>query len=659
MPPSEGPVSSASQTDPNILSRDLCIELWARVIERLESREVFTTNLHFQIAIEEEYLDLTGTEAPLSTKLYIQRMVKAVNAMHPETYMAQGVQNGVAQAFDEGVRKLKWDVAKIQANGSRAILRFSRTDTVRDLLQDVNVELGQDDLLECVNHAVAAAVKRQENGAGARDPLDEAVRARAAREQAAAIHDQTAAAREQAALEHREQEKTAATEGEQATTGRLQSVDRAVADLINEVEVRQAIDKGEISPQEITQRVEGQQQRTRELEQQERDKIAQNLPKYVERGLITQEEADTIRKLHKIDEQVAKGQISEQEGNRVRNSYMDGDARRALESKIKDAVDGAVRYLQVFEAMQRISPEYDGALSFLIRYKQQVTAEETGVGSSAIMKTLSEDEETLQRILDIMDRKDHEVRLIAIRLPPYSYVMKRGLEKIGNMTIEEEFVDDLRNLTLYEMSERLNSPDKMVRVRPAADMNCFVSLIDHVIKRTTFRKEIRVLKLSLVLEEIYRNNPNSEEARRQAETYVNMRLRRLFPDLSLKESNEIKARGNEIINSVEVKVLGEKAAKKNVEKKPESKKQVYSASDLEELSENEREKGVTIGRVEMRVAGSAKRVPQKIMPDPEDPDRYVIASRDSATEELVPQIRRGMKRYVERNREGIWQIVTS
>ena len=59
----------------------------------------------------------------------------------------------------------------------------------------------------------------------------------------------------------------------------------------------------------------------------------------------------------------------------------------------------------------------------------------------------------------------------------------------------------------------------------------------------------------------------------------------------------------------------------------------------------------------MRVAGSTKWVPQKIMPNPDNPDRFVIASRDTATGELTPQIRRGLVRYVERDREGTWQIV--
>ena len=226
------------------------------------------------------------------------------------------------------------------------------------------------------------------------------------------------------------------------------------------------------------------------------------------------------------------------------------------------------------------------------------------------------------------------------------------------MIIELEFVEELRSITSMDMTERLNSDELMVRVRPAADMNCFVNLIDHVIKRTPFRKELRILKLARVLEDLYRNTSDPSDARNQAETYINQRLRRLFPDLSTGENNEMKARGEAIIDEVEARVLGDREKEKLDRKKEPAKKQVCSSGDVDELTEEEKLKGVMIGRVEMRVAGNKKRVPSKIMPDPEDESRMMVATRDSATGELVPQIRRGLKRYVERDREGIWQLVT-
>ena len=651
MTPAESTVSS---TTPVELSHELCVELWARMIERLEGREVFTANLHFQIAIEEEFHELTGKEPDEPIKLYIQRMVQAVNDMHPQTYLAQGVQNGIARAFEEGVRQLKWDVAKIQANGSRAIRRFSRTDSVRDLLQDVNVRLDHDALLECVNHAVEAVARQS---APSKDNTRVREEARVRSQQEADVRRQQA---EQAARAHREQAEAAAIEKPMVSPE--QQLADNVRDLVTEPEVQAAIDAGEIDRGQLTQQVREQQGRAEALQQQEGAKLIQNLPKYVERGILTKDEADKVKALHELDQKVRSGQISEQEAASIRNSYMDGSARSALESKVREAVDGVVRYLEIFEGLKRISSQYDRAMEFLIQHKTVVTADEkSSIDPTPALAILAAEDEILSRILDISERKDHEIRLIAIRLPPYMHTIKRGLEKISNMTIEVEWVDELRVLTFEDMSDRLNSTDKLQRVRSAADMNCLINLLDHCIKRTRFRKELRVIKLSRVLEDLYRNCDNAADARRQAETYINMRLRRLFPDLALEESNEIKARGKAIIDSVESKVLGERAKEREQRLATPAKKQVYSTDTGggDDLSEDERQKGVVIGRVEMRVAGSTKRVPQKLMPDPDDEERMVVATRDSASDDLIPQIRRGQKRYVERDREGIWQITTS
>ena len=85
------------------------------------------------------------------------------------------------------------------------------------------------------------------------------------------------------------------------------------------------------------------------------------------------------------------------------------------------------------------------------------------------------------------------------------------------MTIAEGFLEDLRKLDSDGMSDRLNSSDPQVRVRPAADMRCLISLVDHLIKPTRFRKEIRVLRITQTIEEFYRSTSDTKEARQQAE----------------------------------------------------------------------------------------------------------------------------------------------
>ena len=83
-----------------------------------------------------------------------------------------------------------------------------------------------------------------------------------------------------------------------------------------------------------------------------------------------------------------------------------------------------------------------------------------------------------------MERQDYEIRMISVRLPPpNNYIVKRGVEKIANVTIEESFLDELRHLDVDDISERMNSDVSEIRVKPAADMRCMVSLIDHVGKK--------------------------------------------------------------------------------------------------------------------------------------------------------------------------------
>ena len=216
-----------------------------------------------------------------------------------------------------------------------------------------------------------------------------------------------------------------------------------------------------------------------------------------------------------------------------------------------------------------------------------------------------------------------------------------------------------------ELSDRLNSPDAAVRVKPAADIRCFISLVDHVSKRTPFRKELRMLRISQSLEQFYRSTSDMKEARHQAENFLNRRLRRMFSDMSTDETNEIKECGSQMLDAIEQKILEERRAEVEAQRlKKEEAAQVKrsqgaeSSDDEDYLTDEEKQRGVIVGRVEMRVAGNTRRVPYKIMPDEEEPDRFVISQRDPDTGELVPQMRRGVKRFVEKDaRDGSWKQV--
>ncbi|MBT6627599.1 MAG: hypothetical protein HOB49_11340, partial [Gemmatimonadetes bacterium] len=99
------------------LSSALRTELWTSLGDRLRGGAALCTNGDFLDTLSEIYEEITGDVAPELVRQEIQQMVAAVNQAHPETYLAKGVQNGIARAFEEGVRRLNWDIDKIQTAG--------------------------------------------------------------------------------------------------------------------------------------------------------------------------------------------------------------------------------------------------------------------------------------------------------------------------------------------------------------------------------------------------------------------------------------------------------------------------------------------------------------------------------------------------------------
>ena len=424
--------------------------------------------------------------------------------------------------------------------------------------------------------------------------------------------------------------------------------------------MKAAVNSGEVDAGEAKRRIEQQAKRQGELEENELKKVPSNLDSYVKQGIVTKDEAEKVRELREVDERVKRGEIDEKEATDMRNSILGGSARDKLERKIREAVADSVRYIQVFESMQKIDPKYHDAIGFLILHKNLVTAADgSNVDLSPAIKELMEDVELIDLMVEIMERKDQEIRMLSVRLHPYSAIMGRGLERISNMIIEESFVDDLATLDSDGISERLNSSDQLTRVKPAADIRCMISLVEHVTKKTPFRKELRLLRISKQIEDFYNSTSDVKEARHQAENFLNRRLRRMFPDMSSDEAADLKQRSAEIMDQIEQRVLDER--QEAVTEKEDKAAATATAApagggnDEMELSEDEVKKGVQIGRVEMRVAGSTRRIPQKLMPDPDDPSVMVICQRDPETGELIPTKRRGSKRIVERGRDGSWQ----
>jgi hypothetical protein len=132
------------------LPKILCKEIWTRITDRLQAGEPLLTTSDFVDAAEEVYTDFSASPITDSTRTQIRNMVEAVNSARPDTYLAKGFQNKVNSALEEGVKRLNWDLSKIQEKGAQSLRRFKQREEVRDLLDKVNLSADSIDVLSGV-----------------------------------------------------------------------------------------------------------------------------------------------------------------------------------------------------------------------------------------------------------------------------------------------------------------------------------------------------------------------------------------------------------------------------------------------------------------------------------------------------------------------------
>ncbi len=412
----------------------------------------------------------------------------------------------------------------------------------------------------------------------------------------------------------------------------------------------------EPSAAEIEQRNQDEQRQQEEIRTGQLDHLFQNLANYVAEGKLEQEEADRFAKVYQVEKAVKTGKISQEQGSKIRNSLLIGNVRYEFDRKIKTVTDYAVTYLALFAALKRIEPKYDEALRFLIAHKEMANAEKESFDPSEITNILIADFERLKLLSGIMDRQDAEVRMMVAGLPPYSQVLRKGQEqRIERLTVQPEFVEQLRQVPREEMAGRLNGADKLVRVRAAADMLCLIALINRLVKPTPFRKEIRLLKINMIIEEFYKTTEDLVSARGKAQKFLKSRLRVIYPDITPDEFQEIEEKSAAIIERVEQRVIAERREQARAAKAAEGEKEINVQESLE-LSPREIARGAQVGRVSLKIGANWRMVPLKVMPDPDDPERHVLVQRDPQNNELVPLILKGARCYVTKNKSGIWDL---
>ena len=139
-------------------------QLWECIDSRLARGDTLVRPRDFQVALETDYVAITGQRVDRTVRRALANAVVTINRSSPERYVAAGVQNSARRAFQSACTTLRWDPMQIRMSGLMAIARFTSHDRVRELLTEVGLKPSVIDVDACVSHALEVA-------AGEREPL--------------------------------------------------------------------------------------------------------------------------------------------------------------------------------------------------------------------------------------------------------------------------------------------------------------------------------------------------------------------------------------------------------------------------------------------------------------------------------------------------------
>lgn len=100
-----------------ILPDEVHDQLWERIFVRLDCGDSLITTQDYQLAIESEYLAVTGADPTETLKELFRQAIQTFNIEHPDRLVARGVQNSVTRAFQSGVFKLDWNPTRTERVG--------------------------------------------------------------------------------------------------------------------------------------------------------------------------------------------------------------------------------------------------------------------------------------------------------------------------------------------------------------------------------------------------------------------------------------------------------------------------------------------------------------------------------------------------------------
>lgn len=491
-----------------LLPSKLRLALWKRVDKRLQHGDVLITDEHFQKLMEREFLRLVHVKPSPKISAAILAMVSRVNEEHPNKYLSLGIKNMMTFYTRTLLDRLEGHSEQALKEGRNRITKMMREGRTALFLESIGIELGPRGLPRSIEKAIQNVL----NGQEIEVPPQVLERQKKMKRGPGMANVRIS----EAALKAEEE-----AEGPAQTPlpGEDERKDREERMLAREQEIRS----------------------------EEVGRAGGYLESYREQELIDEEEMSALTALYGIESDLATGKINLEEAERRRSKIGN---REVVEKKLQQAVAFSVHYINAFEGLRRFPQERDAVCRLLIRQKQGAMAERGDeVLLDPLIAELDKDDDLLESAIKLLERRDHEARMLSANLPPYRYVTGQG--KIGNWLIEEDFIDDLRSLDREALSQQLNSADKNERVRPAAAVRCLVALVNQLINSTPLHLAVVRLHIRKTVARLYSSMPQSKNGRQKVGHYLKQRVPRLYPDLSAEDKELIQKESEEIMAGIE------------------------------------------------------------------------------------------------------------
>ncbi|MGB1892623.1 MAG: hypothetical protein ACPHSD_13215 [Candidatus Latescibacterota bacterium] len=471
-----------------ILPSKLRLALWKHIDQRLHRGDILITDDHFLEVMQEEFSRLVGVAPSAKIREAMRAMIHLVNQEHPNKYLIFGIRNMMTSYTRSLLDRLGDDSEQALKEGTERIKNMVREGRTVLFLESIGIELGEQGL----PHSIELAIERVVNSKHLDMPLEQFIE-----------------------------------KPEQQSIKRPRVVEETSEEAVEESDEVLLSDIGEKDLEQSQYELEAI-EHEQELIEEELEGAHRHLESYHQQGLIDYADVTSLRALKEIDQAVVEGKLTPEEAERRRDNV---ENRAVVCEKLEDAVLFGVHHIHIAEGLCRIPTELDELRRLLIRNKAStMTQNGDSEDLKTMLKELERNETLLEHAVRIIERKDHEIRIIAANLPPYRYANDPG--KVSNWRVRESFIDELRSLERDELSHQLNSSNEAERTRLATDLSCLIFLIRQLTSNTPLYVGVLSLHICKTVERLYASAPQANSGRQKVHSFLKQRVPRLYPDLT-------------------------------------------------------------------------------------------------------------------------------